>query len=881
MNARFSLSLRCIACLLLVVPAIVRVCVLISPDPYFAFNPLELSIPADGLGPSGALCLDGCTLVGFLLTLFVSWRSKDGIDLKLVWMGMIPLAALAWHVFHLPQPFATLPDSAITHSASVWQIKDHANLFLGSAWMSAVLTAVGAAHLARDFRLRILMVGSVVAIIAPLAVKGFYQITVEHQITVDEFERSKDAIFRAQGWASDSLQARMYERRLEQAEATGWFGLSNVFGTLAAGLVAFWLTTTLAAAKSRLSSGWIGLLGIITAISMATLAITFSKGAIAVGLIGVVLSFGVLMPRRYRKRIMPLTPWITIGLIFATLVGVVFRGAVLGESFTADGYSLLFRWQYWQGALRGFFIEPFFGVGPEGFKAAYLITKPILSPEEVASPHSVFVSWLASMGVFSLIWFLLMALLMYRMSPVRSLAVLAKHSAVDETQTVEYSALDSAITPATSTSSRPFMLLMSALIGFMSLGLSGWINRQTSYVDFAYLLWPVAMGGYVLLMMIIPWLGRHASWLFLRWAVWCMLVVILVHSQIEMAMTRVGSASALFLLLGAAGIPLRFGGVDSTTAATKRFVMSPRLRRHFGAITLVIVSIFTGLYILVVWSPVNQYQKQLQQQSAKLGAVGFARQLLNHVVQSPTPAVFFERIDTLNTHLKEQEADPNVDGRIRELRSLQTSGDLQAIAQVQRAIVVDLNFAIKKLELHQIGGGKSDSASDQNENALQGLTRAHQDQPFDPIAVEEVARLWIHLARAHEQGKDVAAMTDAIDQACDVLESFLQYRPDRALHWGRAAQARKERYDMLHDATDLTQAIEFALHAATLDPHGIQSSQRVARLLDESSDRNSDAVEWYQRVLEINTQLRLDPLKQLTDQERIGIEQRIKELSSR
>ncbi|HQR39835.1 MAG TPA: hypothetical protein PLF26_15715, partial [Blastocatellia bacterium] len=73
-----------------------------------------------------------------------------------------------------------------------------------------------------------------ISVAAVLAFRGIEQVFIEHPGTVENFKRNRDAILAAQGWPPDSAMARGYERRLMQAEATGWFGLSNVYASFAA-----------------------------------------------------------------------------------------------------------------------------------------------------------------------------------------------------------------------------------------------------------------------------------------------------------------------------------------------------------------------------------------------------------------------------------------------------------------------------------------------------------------------------------------------------------------------------------------------------------------------------------------------------------------------
>ena len=93
------------------------------------------------------------------------------------------------------------------------------------------------------------------------------------------------------------------------------------------------------------------------------------------------------------------------------LLAVVVRGLV-GERLSE--LSLLFRWFYMQGAARIFAQHLPVGVGPDGFQEAYLLAKPVLSPEAVASPHNILWDWLSTLGLFGVAWCVLLVTLAMR-----------------------------------------------------------------------------------------------------------------------------------------------------------------------------------------------------------------------------------------------------------------------------------------------------------------------------------------------------------------------------------------------------------------------------------------------------------------------------------
>lgn len=880
--------------LLLVVPAVLRVLVLVSPNPFFTFNPLEIALPVEGLGPSGSLALDALSWLGFLLVLVTEIFDRHSLHWRLVLLALIPIIATTFHVLAWPTPAVPL-DSEIAQqitdaqnelrqSKSIgWStIKHPENLILGSAWGAAMMTAIGAMLLSRRRHYRLLLIGAVVALVAPLSVKAVYQVTVEFQETVAGFEQTKESVFRANGWAVDSIQARLYERRLRQPEATGWFGLSNVFGTFGVMLSVFWMGVMLAAARTKLSSGWIGLLALITAAAMAALALTFSKGAMASGVIGIILVLGVILPRRARRRIIPKTAWITIALVLLTLIAVILRGFVFGERFTADGFSLLFRWHYWIGAWRMLIDHPLLGVGPEGFKAAYVIVKPLMSPEEVASPHSIFVSWVSCLGLLALPWVALIFIMIDRIAPRRRSESSGEDADPTSSQVASGSQQNESDLAPNLENTRAHWV-MSAIIGVAALGSGWWLNRASSFPDFAYVLWPLATMGYVALIGVLPWIGVQSSWALLRWTLWSAVTVVLVHSQIEMSMTRIGSASILMLFIGASVVFDSSGSIGGRSESKESASNDPVTRfRTLVPVTALagLVGLFIVFHTFVLAIPTWRSQSALQSAALQLGEVGRLRQMLNTEIANARDLPAFQRaVESLALELTELNADPNVSGRMRELQAAARSGDNPRARTLQQSIWLDLDFNIKKVELLQIGGDPNDSADLNLPSALASLEQAATHMPFDPIPWEEQIKLWVILARAHADARDFERARQAIDMATTLNDRLIALRPERASSYAGAATLRVERSRLLNAPGAKEDAVTMLATALTLDPHNLPLSLRLADLLADLQ-RNEDAVVAYRRVLQINDQVRLDPLKGLTDDQISQTQRRIESLEN-
>lgn len=363
-----------------------------DPFPIWSTDPLHFSAPSVGLGPSAGLALDLVAIATSLILLFLDRARLMAGPTLLVSLGAI--AAL----FH--SRFA--PGSSLD------------DLRLGAHWTAAMSGALALAHACRDRTLWARTWALFLALACMLAVKGLLQVFVEHPATVAAFESNRDGFLASQGWTPDSFMARSYERRLRQPEATGWFGLSNVLGSFAAlATIALVPLTIRAWASARAANrpfpdGFAGLITLASASAAITLFFTHSKGATAAALAGLSLVALVASSRakipvasRVRPYLLAGGGAIALAFLVAPILAVLSRG-VLGE--TLGERSLLFRAFYLVGGTRIVLEHPLLGVGPAGFKQAYLLAKPPLSPEDVDSPHSLFMDYLATLGILGAAW---------------------------------------------------------------------------------------------------------------------------------------------------------------------------------------------------------------------------------------------------------------------------------------------------------------------------------------------------------------------------------------------------------------------------------------------------------------------------------------------
>lgn len=381
--------------LLAVAGAAFRAVTTISPFPAWELDPLVIASPAAGLGPGGSMLIDSLILLGAGLGLVGEWLSGRRVSLGASVLASIGTACILIH--------------STAGLGAQW---------IGLSWVAAIWLGVLVSHAGRDPALRRVMLATMAGFIAALAIKGAHQLLIDHPETVREFARNRASIFEAQGWTADSPMAKAYERRLMQPEATGWFGLANVYASFAAagsvllmGLcAASWVKVGCAPESEGKRTGPLraerALVSVGFVLALAAAGMAGSKGGFVAVLLGVIVGamLFVVGTGRFRQRLRDarvLGGMVGPLAILATYLLVILRGLV-GERI--GELSLLFRWFYVQAAARIAGEYPLFGVGPDGFQRAYLLAKSPLNPEEVSSPHNVLMEWWATLGLFGLAW---------------------------------------------------------------------------------------------------------------------------------------------------------------------------------------------------------------------------------------------------------------------------------------------------------------------------------------------------------------------------------------------------------------------------------------------------------------------------------------------
>jgi hypothetical protein len=374
--------------------ATLRALTTFEPLPYWSTDPALFYAPLTGLGPTTSLFVDAVMLLAAGVGFFASVR-----------LGRV---APAWQSLCIGVGCGAVAFHAVFH-----QHLNLDNATIGASWSAALVAGLFVATAAQRDRARTIVIAAAIGLIAMLAVKGGIQVFSEHAATVRQYRQNPEQWLAAQGWSPGSSMARAFERRLMQPEATGWFGLANVYASFAAALAALltvWTAALWLRARRTIASSSRWLITLAAAAAIFALVLAGSKGAYAaaaagLGIGAVFTVINLAAANSSRERLFALArraaPFLGILLVAGALAAILLRG-IIGERL--GELSILFRSFYIQGSIRIIAENPLLGVGPAGFKDAYLVAKPPLSPEEVSSPHSIFFDWLSTLGLAGAAW---------------------------------------------------------------------------------------------------------------------------------------------------------------------------------------------------------------------------------------------------------------------------------------------------------------------------------------------------------------------------------------------------------------------------------------------------------------------------------------------
>lgn len=760
-----------------------------DPFPYWSTDPTRVVIPVSGLTPAGSILVDAAILLACgaaLLGEVVAGRSIRRFGVLLWFFGV---CAVGWH--------ALIRERSLD------------NALQGISWAAALAAGLAATHICRDDRFRRLTLAAAFGVVAMFACKGVLQIAVEHPATLASFKENKTAFLEAQGWTPGSAQALAFERRLTQAEASGWFGMANVYASfMAAGLVALLGWAVIAWERAReqsehaLPSGLAGLISIGTVSGAAGVWMAGSKGGVAAALLGMsLLALGVagqrLHSERWKRTILRHGGAIGPAIVACVLIAVLTRG-LIGERL--GDRSLLFRWFYMIGASRIFASHPMTGIGPAGFKDAYMLAKPPISPEDVASPHSVLFDYVAMLGIGGIAWAALW-LWWVRDAGVRYARGLVSAPPPDaDPGPLRPDAWPVALT-----------ILIPSLV-------AAWIERTLMSPD-AAVARLCGIAAWIALAISILALTRTASrWL---WIAAAGALALSAHGQIEMTATWPGAAGIFMLFIGAVA-------ADETRVATQ-----PRSRpAALVARSLALLPSLAGLGVIVLIA----------------GNVLRWETSLRRAADAVQPAaLIISRISELATRPLPNPAEASA-----------LAAELASVLHIAPPTTAsELEAAANRL-LIKCGA-----------NAIPHLEAAAQVFPSHLPTTEALVRLL--LARAQSaRPAGVPPDSESVNRAISLALNFANRYPGAAA-WGVVGNCYSGADEILHAPNSLQGAESAWIEAAKLDPYGPGFVIKLVDAL-VALHKPEEARAWAAEALRRDELQHLDELRRLNPTERRRIQ---------
>ncbi|MDX2016345.1 MAG: O-antigen ligase family protein [Planctomycetota bacterium] len=784
----------------LVVVALVlgRAMVTVTPFPGWDTDPGAMALPDLGIGPSASLAWDTLTLVASAFTL---WASR-AIAPWVVACAAAGLGALGWHVFGR--------GIALEH------------LLMASPWAAGLMGALAISAAARDRAVRRVVFASLLTFGVALAVKGAIQVYIEQPMTLRAYRETREAFLAAQGWAPDSPQARSYERRLAGGDATAWFGISNILGTFGAlGLVST-ATLALAAIRARVRdrSAYAGL-ALMLGASVAILILTRSKGAAVASALGLGLAmvlYALSSARKGWNARSVRTLW--SGAVLAGLVALAPHAAVMVRGLAGEKLSelsLLFRSFYAQGAARIIADHPLLGVGPAGFKDAYLLARPPLSPEEVSSPHSAPLDWLAAMGAPGLGW---CALALAALAV--ALACALRHRDTSHAS----SPLDPAGAPTPFGGDGRLERNAILLIAVGASAASLWIERA-AMVPEAALLRIVGLGAWALAALFIAGLiarledlGRGAMSAI---ALAAGVGTLVAHAQIDLALTNGASVGVAAAWLGLAA-----------AMHTPRAWDDARPSARLGGLAASALAVASALALgWAAFSTVAPWERALRDSA---GTMNDLARLRDEADRARAPSASREDVERFLATLTElRGARPAL-----EPTAIERAIDEVRVATMARAWTT-LAGAVERFPAHMPTARAASGLLLQRAFAEPTQARALEREAFD---IADRASASARADRSVASGWSATLRVGAADQPG---------------------------IDAARRSALLREAAEFRSRAIEIDPLGLSHHRALAQILSALGDAQA-AAQAARRALVVDGFKRLDPAVRLTESDRRALE---------
>ncbi len=572
-----------LSALLLLIPALLPLLVVFSPSLYLESDPRQTAEAANvtiSFGPTGSMWLASASLLISAFTLWVTVKAGGRLRVfscVLVAAGIVPC------LLHLNEHF-----NSLLH---------------GSAWIAAASLGLAAIHLSQFNRAKRIIVAALIAIGFPLFLQAAWYVYVEHPQTIESFRANLDENLIRRGLSPDSPEAAKYMTRLEGNDVIGAIGMSNVYGSLVAAMTMITLISLVGAWRKHAAKGRLVVIAVLLLLSLWTLKLTQSKGAVLALVAAGGLAIFALGVVRFKLKPRALLPIVCIALVLAGSAAVIARGS-LGPPKDATGErSLLFRYHYWQGAIRILTEQPsriLLGAGSGEFKSLYDTARNPISPEVVSSTHNVFVDYTVMLGLGGLFWGLL--LLGWLWQAGVSLGNQSSESVQTERGPPAF---------------KPIVLfgLLAAIVFLTQYA----VQFPGLYAETA-ILWLIGVSGFVALSVYVILPAIENDTYLMKAGIVFAAVLLLLHAQIEMTFFWDSASAVVWIIIGLAA---------GNAMPSKPVSDSPKWIRYIPAgCVLVLCFVFT----IAFTSPTARQQQHLRRASEAL-------------IQAQNPMVAIQELD--------------------------------------------------------------------------------------------------------------------------------------------------------------------------------------------------------------------------------------------
>lgn len=264
----------------------------------------------------------------------------------------------------------------------------------------------------RPWKLRLAVI-TLIAIGAVFSTKVWLKELYEIDQTRETYMQTRYEFWAGQGKALDDPAVKLFEARLASRDNGGFFFHGNLGGAFlatvfVASLAGIWYR--LGDPTGQFRTLWLILQVMLSGFVASALIITYSKGAILAGVVGVAIGIVLLIfsqrfARHVKKTIVVSALIVAAGLAIPICYGLVKR--------TLPTLSLAYRWQYWTASYSMFEDHPLTGVGAGNFGYHYLRYKLPEAEEEISSPHNFIVQGLTELGLFGGVGLLLLVVAIF------------------------------------------------------------------------------------------------------------------------------------------------------------------------------------------------------------------------------------------------------------------------------------------------------------------------------------------------------------------------------------------------------------------------------------------------------------------------------------